>query len=293
MNLESQNIDHLRNLLVKKGRISASDWVFNPSFVFVGNQEVIATFRLFRKSTRKKTQVVARVQVVDSRVADVTIERELESLGGFTVKDMKLFRFNREVYATWNTGHPESSVKTNSILVASLRDLDNPREVILHGRHRIEKNWGFFVSEGRLRAIYSLVPLVFLEEDETGSSAEEILMKVSPSSGTELSRPLLSIGSQPQLHKGKLFLTAHRKPSVFKFRAYIPYLVILDLRVSRLRIERIRLPRGTFSFAPSKLNKLAFAVNYSSGLAILHSQIIVGIGQADSRIRVFKGRLPD
>src|SRR5690606_28091316 len=87
-----------------------------------------------------------------TRLIDLTERYALDGIS--SVADPKLFRFNDELWLTFNTGwHPIR----NDIYIARLApELGAPSKCIYFGRQAIEKNWAFYARGNSLYAIYAL-----------------------------------------------------------------------------------------------------------------------------------------
>jgi len=285
---ERIDIEVLKGALVNLGVVDTGDSVFNPSFVEEAPGSII--FAVRKVSGGKpglRSQLILRVNVLNWPQISVELLSEVTELGGYRVRDLKLLKRDDDgkIFVTFNTGHERGG---NEILLADLEDLDSPFKIELGGRRRIEKNWGFFWDTGRLFALYGVSPLVMLEQDIDDSFPGQIRMKVSTG---KVKRPglhkLVSIGSQPVRYKGGLLITCHLKPNFLWSRAYIPFLVFINLETQKVLPIHLSIPWRDLSFTWSRWNRKALAVNYASGLMVLGGKIFLGIGKADKDFEAF------
>ena len=293
MRFERIDIEVLKGALVNLGVVDTGDSVFNPSFVEEAPGSII--FAVRKVSGGKpglRSQLILRVNVLNWPQVSVELLSEVTELGGYRVRDLKLLKRDDDgkIFVTFNTGHERGG---NEILLADLEDLDSPFKIELGGRRRIEKNWGFFWDTGRLCALYGVSPLVMLEQDIDQSFPGQVRMKVSTG---KVKRPglhkLVSIGSQPVRYKGGLLIACHLKPNLLWARAYIPFLIFINLGSQKVLPISISIPWRDLSFTWSRWNRKALAVNYASGLMVLGGKIFLGIGKADKDFEAFV-HLPD
>lgn len=278
--------DVLKLQLLAAGLIEEKDSLFNPSFVPLGDDRFLLTLRKISFSTKQRSQIICECAMLSNGLEAVSSAREINFLGGNRVRDMKLFEGNSRVYATFNTGHPDSISGSNRIYVSQIESLDSPMEVVLPKRRRVEKNWGFFFSGPELWAIYSVNPLVLLRQVKVKNNV--IHMREAYRGKRILSLPT-SIGSQPIAEDQILRFTVHLKPSISKLRFYLPKIAELHLESREISYSRAILPLRHTSFAPSKWNPLAMGVNYASGFAKSGNDYLIGFGQADHNAKF--GRL--
>jgi hypothetical protein len=287
---ERIDIEVLKGALVNLGVVDAGDSVFNPSFVEEAPGSII--FAVRKVSGGKpglRSQLILRVNVLNWPQVSVELLSEVTELGGYRVRDLKLLKRDDDgkIFVTFNTGHERQG---NEILLADLEDLDSPFKIELGGRRRIEKNWGFFWDSGRLFALYRVSPLVMLEQDIDQSFPGQVRMKLSSGKVKRLGlHKLVSIGSQPVRYKGGLLIACHLKPTLLWARAYIPFLIFINLESQKVLPISISIPWRDLSFTWSRWNRKAWAVNYVSGLLVLGDKIILGIGRADDDYEVFSG----
>jgi len=145
----------------------------------------------------------------------------MEKLGGiFSIKDKisdpKLFALMGGVWVTFNSGY---KAEGNKLYLAKIYpNRVGPFECDYRDRRLTEKNWAFFLEEGKLRCVYSLAPLIILEckSDFDARSQNLIFEKVFGSSQTydhryAIGTPLISdeSGQKIIIHK-KYFLFGKR-----------------------------------------------------------------------------------
>lgn len=274
--------DVLKRELLAGGLIEEKDSLFNPSFVPLGEDRFLLTLRKISFSTKQRSQIMCECAMSGKGVGEVSSAREIHSLDGNRVRDMKLFQGDSGVYATFNTGHPDSSSESNRIYVSKIESLESPMEVALPKRRRVEKNWGFFFSGQELWAIYSVNPLVLLRQVKVKNQV--IHMREAYRGKRILSLPT-SIGSQPIVEEQFLKFSVHLKPSISKLRVYVPKIATLDLESREMSYSRAILPLRHASLVPSRWNPFAMGVNYASGFAKSGNDYLIGFGQADHNAR--------
>jgi predicted GH43/DUF377 family glycosyl hydrolase len=75
--------------------------------------------------------------------------------------DPRLYRFGARLFVYWNSGwhEPHNCQFLQELDPTTLLPRGHPRELLLAGRQKLEKNWTFFALEdGALRAVYSVTP---------------------------------------------------------------------------------------------------------------------------------------
>ena len=278
--------DVLKLELLAGGLIEEKDSLFNPSFVPLGEDRFLLTLRKISFSTKQRSQIMCECAMSGKGVGEVSSAREIHSLDGNRVRDMKLFQGDSGVYATFNTGHPDSSSESNRIYVSKIESLESPMEVALPKRRRVEKNWGFFFSGQELWAIYSVNPLVLLRQVKV---QDNLIHMREEHRGKRIPSLPISIGSQPITEDEILRFTVHLKPSILKLRFYLPKIAEFHLESREMSLSRVILPLRHASLAPSRWNPLAIGINYASGFAKSGNDYLIGFGQADHNAKF--GRL--
>ena len=75
--------------------------------------------------------------------------------------DPRLYRWGERLFVYWNSGwhEPHNCQFLQELDPATLLPRGHPRELLLAGRQKLEKNWTFFLAPaGELRAVYSVAP---------------------------------------------------------------------------------------------------------------------------------------
>jgi predicted GH43/DUF377 family glycosyl hydrolase len=144
--------------------------VFNPSVCAVEDGFWVA-FRGFGHDHAKPFQAFLARLGKDGTALNppVNLNHWLEALIQAPVCDPKVFKLGDRTWMTFNTGHFETP---NRIFILDL-ECGNfaPLEVKFEGRSLIEKNWSFILSGEKLFAVYSIDPLIILEEWERSDTA--------------------------------------------------------------------------------------------------------------------------
>ena len=280
--------EQLNDALIQSGKVAREDFLFNPSFAYLGGQKYVFTLRRVCGVSLIRTQIIFEVEInEDHGLESIGNFQELSEIHGNIIRDLKFGIAGNQTFATWNTGHPTNPRLSNQVFVSPYPNLPDISIAGWSRRSRIEKNWGFFQHDQNFFCIYSLSPLVLLSSTDKIGDARLIFDVFSSSRRMRIFGRALSIGSQPIREGENLILTAHLKPRFFKFRLYFPLLVTLNLINLRYTIEFLWFPRKGLSFRRSRLNPFAFAVNYASGFAPCRKGYLMGMGVADEDYKLF------
>jgi hypothetical protein len=215
--------------------------------------------------------------------------------GTVSVKDMRIFDFDGDPWATFNTGH-ERAVSRNRLYLAPLDEIEAlPWQAEFPNRKKIEKNWGFFSFGGQLHAIYSVAPLEILALEGWNRTSREAHFRSVTRSNIKSPDPTSphsewSIGSQPLWLGSTLVFTVHEKSYwLGKFRRYSVRLVEMEFDGRSAETIRVgpRLVHSTRDLSePSAKNPLAFGVTYGSGLGFWENKLLLGYGVQDEYFRI-------
>ena len=281
--------EQIKSELFRQGLALRDDLLFNPSFAMAGENHYVFTLRKYSRLNQRKTQLLFEVRLDnDLGLKSISQAQEISSIKGHQVRDMKLGQFGERIFATWNTGHPRNKKENNELFISPYKSISNASKVVLEGRARVEKNWGFFQQHGSIRSLYRLDQPVILESDSFRPGSELVMRPLdSQFSPSKLRNKRISIGSQPISYNDQLVLTCHWKPGIGKFRAYLPLIVFMQPNEQGFRIKTYFLRIKPFSLKLSRLNPFAFAVNYASGLAKNKDGLLLGLGVADEDFRLF------
>jgi len=251
--------------------------IFNPSIV-EKNKKIFITFRAYNDKKIKPFNSFYLIK--DGKKTTLFNLTELvKPFGVNIVADPKLIAMKKSVYVTFNTGYIKEG---NQLYLMKLYpQIGFPKLCVFRHRNKIEKNWGFFLSsQNKIRAVYSLNPLVILEvEKEEYKKLEFVEIYTSNNSFKNY-----TIGTQPVIYNNKLHLIGHKKIFINKKRLYIGKLVIININKnfdikfnSNYFVHSLRSLFGT----KVKHNKNLISCTYFSSLSKTSKGLMLGYGIND------------
>ncbi|MCA1789824.1 MAG: hypothetical protein LC667_08185, partial [Thioalkalivibrio sp.] len=193
--------------------------VFNPSLLVQGRSVHVTYRRLEPRQATPPSAHYYRSSHVRTECVDLTAIAADHGVG--PVSDPKLFIVGEEIWTTFNTGFQRDG---NHVFVMRLHPrLGRPLECILKPRGRVEKNWAFFVRDGRFHAYYSLEPARVIREVDRNEERGHIRFAfVGESSSFEPVHPLgLAIGTQALVSGSDHLIVAHEKFRLLRWRVYV------------------------------------------------------------------------
>lgn len=218
----------------------------------------------------------------------LNLTEHLSPFGIGVVADPKLVLLDGQLWVTFNDGW---SATRNRVYLMQLSPIPGrPMECVLEGRQPVEKNWAFFVEDESLKAIYSIDPLCILTAPIPVESTGTIHLEhdASASDRSETSdRPAigLTIGTQAIRKNDDLYLVAHEKWRLSRWRAYVGRWVRIRRDTVRCEVEvsHKRLCHSYRSLLGSrkKFNKNLLSCTYFSGLTIDGDKVMLGYGIND------------
>ncbi|MBU1802291.1 MAG: hypothetical protein KKA97_08680 [Actinobacteria bacterium] len=248
------------------------------------------TFRAFNEGLTTPFHGYYGFRHADGQWTWQSLTAHFATYGVNVVADPKLFTSGGRVLVTFNSGTPPAG--ENDVYVAEVWPvLGPPLKCLLDGRERIEKNWAFFSEEGgALSAIYSLVPLTFIQAAPGAPDDSTLRFVRTSQDGHRDSMRLgrrLSLGTQPILEQDRLRMVAHEKFWLGRRRAYAGRPITIDglstgeplLSVSRIRLVHTwkdALPRISPSHNPNLLSATYFA-----GLTRVDGELVASYGIND------------
>lgn len=251
---------------------------FNPSVLRTGDETLIA-FRAFGENRTKPFQAF----LFSSNEREASIEDLSEAMrchGIRNVADPKLFALDDEVWMTFNTGYSKTQ---NQLYLVKLRpNFETPIEVSFRERQVVEKNWAFFKSKGKLKALYSINPLVVLDAKTRDSG---IIHFERSYVGERVSRHTLTIGT-PMIQRGNAFgFIAHRKIGLLGKRVYFGVPASLYCEEASYRVEigakRLIHTRGSLLGSWPKHNPNLISCTYFSGISNQGGELVLSYGIND------------
>ncbi len=224
-----------------------------------------------------------------------------EASGVEKVADPKLFEADGRVFATFNTGHLTPEARNEVYVMQVAPELSTPQRCVLEPRRATEKNWAFFIRDGVLRVFYSLDPLTELTLVSGRLGGDDDLVFRHPTAPVEAGSPQLgegrwlllgkrklTLGTQPVLFDGDLYLVAHEKLNVSKYRVYVGKLVRLRRDAAgheRMTLSSHRLihsRRAAWPHLGGVHNPTVLCVTYFSGLTVHDGRLLVSYGINDT-----------
>jgi hypothetical protein len=260
--------------------------VFNPS-VHVGGRDTAFAIRATDCGT-----ITSHLLVADTDGSHRSVDLSAHC-APVVVADPKLFTLDGDRWVTFNTGW---SPNRNDIYVMRLDPTPGPAlRCHVDGRQSVEKNWGFYEDEGRLRAVYSLSPLVILDAELPADSNDEIEFqpvvgdiggpKRSPRRRRRPVRRELTIGTQPVLRGRELRLIAHEKFEALHRRIYVGRTCTIDLTpetpTASFGTKRLVHSWRSMFGSRSRPNPHLISCTYFSGLAVVDDTVLLAYGIND------------
>jgi hypothetical protein len=265
-----------------------ADNAFNPSF----QQHEGLLYIVFRHlGADRRPPFQASLLTFDPRSGDqqrLNLTEHLSRFGVDVIADPKLVLLAGELWVTFNDGW--SDTRNRIYLMQLSPSPGQPLECVLEGRKPIEKNWAFFIEGGSLKAIYSIDPLCVLTAPLPLGSADELHLEAEPSLSVRgepsgLPEIGLTIGTQAVWKDDDLYLVAHEKWRLSRWRAYVGRWVRVCRKADRYEVEISR-KRLCYSYrsllgAHKKFNKNLISCTYFSGLGIDGGKVVLGYGIND------------
>lgn len=218
----------------------------------------------------------------------------MRAYGIIPAADPKFFTVNQEVWITFNTGY--KFYENNDIYVFPVNELNNqvPWKCMLPGRRNTEKNWAFFKDvNNKLCAIYSLTPLIIIEEERRDEQYRLIFFRKRTviSNFSLPKRMRFTIGTQLVQNGNDYYLVAHQKIFVITKLIYFGRLIKLTREDKEFAISKISNHLLFHSFTSilgnfKKHNKGLISCTYFSGLCLLDDMLLVSYGINDLNYNV-------
>lgn len=206
--------------------------------------------------------------------------------------DPRLYRFGPRLFVYWNSGwhEPHNCQFLQELEPATLLPRGHPRELLLAGRQKLEKNWTFFATpDGALRAVYSVTPhriLGFSLAGEGDLAFEEVSRTEWSIAGYPACHGGLRGGTPPVLAEGRYWSFCHSvhdgadgyryAPAAYTF-ATVPPFAPLDRPTRPLALGNPFGGRRTFA----RLNPAVGEVIYPCGAAWDDARWIISHGIND------------
>jgi hypothetical protein len=262
---------------------------FNPGLILL-NDRIIISFRAYPSAGEKSFHSCLLFHdKTDRSVKVIDLSQHYSNYGIDNVADPKLTELSGEVWVTFNTGYSKTE---NKLYIAQVfPSLQPPYLCQYASRQRIEKNWSFFIDEGKLKALYSIFPLSILAATEKNESKKTI--DFAPDFTDRQDNPpdglrYMTIGTQAVLNNGHLCLMAHEKKYLWGKRIYlgVPVRIIkTDTHYTRM-VSNKRFIHSYWSLPGSlkKHNKKLWSCTYFSGLQIKSdNRVILAYGINDRK----------
>lgn len=182
--------------------------------------------------------------------------------------DPKLFVIRDKICCTLNSGFVSEGQNSVYFMNIDIQvNIHNLKKCIIQQRNSVEKNWSFFEQNGILKLLYSISPIckVYILKAET---EQELFFELEKE--TENKLPEYSIGTQPQIKNGFLYLITHKKYFFNGKRLYIgiPAKVNMSDLTVILSTKKIVHSLLTLLGSKFKFNKNLISCTYFSGLQI-------------------------
>lgn len=137
---------------------------FNPSISKLGENHFLV-IRIFDESKKKIESYFfhynKEVLLNKINLSEYFLDNECIDY----VADPKLLVLKEELFVTFNNGYVNSENNKICIFRYSEMRITDFYYCEYPNRNRIEKNWAFFIKNGKLKVLYSLSPLTVLEEE--------------------------------------------------------------------------------------------------------------------------------
>jgi hypothetical protein len=265
---------------------------FNPSFQqHEGRLHIV--FRHLGGERRPPFHAsVLTVDLLSGVHERLDLTEHLSNFGVGVVADPKLVLLDEQLWVTFNDGW--SATHNRIYLMRLSPSPGRPIECVLANRQPVEKNWAFFNENGLLKVIYSIDPLCILTAPLPVESSDTLRLEHDSSSdefGDAPGRSTigltlgLTIGTQAVQRNGDLYLVAHEKWQLARWRAYVGRWVRVRRDTGRYEVEvsRKRLCHSYRSLfgTRKKFNKNLFSCTYFSGLMIEGNKVMLGYGIND------------
>ncbi len=256
---------------------------YNPSIAECNGSLYIA-FRA--KAQAPKSPMDAYLLRIDQDKTHtlINLTQEGKEYGIAPVADPKLTVLNQELWVTFNTGwHP---IENQLYLWRLTPEIGRPIECLYKERQVVEKNWGFFIHNQQLMALYSIGSGQLLTAPPPAETSTCIHFETI-STGLETENlSSYTIGTQPVYANDKYHFIAHKKLSARNKRLYLGKLFSFDVKNSELNTIQ---PHGHFlihslrSIFGSKIkhNKNLISCTYFSGLIARNNKLIASYGIND------------
>ncbi|GAL74971.1 hypothetical protein JCM19275_1010 [Nonlabens ulvanivorans] len=264
------------------------DFRFNPSFINCDKFNYLA-IRVCRSKGDEVNALLYKWSSEENlEILDLSNYGE-SNLEVQKVADPKLFKIDKSVYCTFNTGFVSRS--SNRLFLALISDFNNIKikECFFNDRQRIEKNWSFFKKNNELYAIYSINPLIILKAINKKENNDLIFEK---SSQKDTTLPKLSLGTQlAKVGEDEYLMIAHKKMYLKNKRLYYGVPLIFntkDLKVTTSCSSYLIDSYKSLFGNRFKFNKNLISCTYFSGICVLNDYFIISYGVNDIEMRIVK-----
>ena len=219
-------------------------------------------------------------KVIKSLMSFVITGGELVDLGAkdlaSRVENPRLLVHEDQLYVVSQIAHRKQYTVTITPLDDGLRET---RPIVAMSHNRVEKNWGLFFDQGRLRALYSASPSRLL------TAAEDGVMIFDEDTGTAIDERF-GIGTLPVLYQDRYYFIIHRKDRALKgFKTYLMQLAMFDPYTGEVRVNHdvayshdLQSLMGVNRLGHNRVH----SCTYAAGLLIEDNRIVVSYGVNDT-----------
>lgn len=256
---------------------------FNPS-ICIHNDVTYIAFRGKSKNNKHGFDALLLTINKNKNKNLINLSDKASNYNITPVSDPKLVILNNNVWITFNTGW--SNGNNNIYLWKITPNIERPICCHYKERQPVEKNWGFFINNDKLMALYSIENKQILVADIPNDKTQEIKF-------TELSKSInnnklkgYSIGTQPIKFDGSYHLIAHKKFNIWKKRLYLGRLISFrmdDSSIKQMTSAKHFLIHSFRSLLGTKIkhNKNLISCTYFSGLLHINESIFLSYGIND------------
>jgi hypothetical protein len=278
--------------------------IFNPGLLRDGSGWLLA-YRVVTEPSLKRRIAVCRLdeqfRVLTGSQLPLSDWLAVERVDGIAPEatdwfaDPRLYRLSGRIFLYWNSGwhEPQNHQFLQELDANTLRPLGKPRELLLSGRQKLEKNWALFEHDG-IHAIYSINPHRVLKVPTEGDGpiqCADATLPLPNAGGFAQSHGGLRGGAPPQRIHDHFYSFCHSiedgasgykyVASVYRFAAKFPF-APTDMPREPLSLY---VPASARRSLP-KLNVAVGEVVYPSGAAFVNGGWAVSFGVDDERCAI-------
>ena len=278
-NCEQHFVDTLSSVTQKANLIN----IFNPCYLETSKMVYVA-FRAIQKFN--PSQSIDGYLLEYSKNEESFRLRNLSEIGRqfsiYKVSDPKLSKLNGALWITFNTGWQKIN---NKLYLWNISCLDKPPlECMYADRQRIEKNWAYFVLNGKIKVLYAVDRFSIHNVDFSDQFAT-LSDELDCSRKTNLKLKNYSIGSQIVNINRWYYLILHKKLFFGQKRLYLGRLARFSISGEKFQFQLA----NKFIFhsvqslfgARNKPNGNLISCSYFSGLTIDKEEFIISYGIND------------